>query len=281
MRRSVASLVWLVLVLAAAPARAEDPPPVSAAGLLSFADALRAGGDGFRAVTEYLRLLHHFPEAPEAEPALRGLAGAYAQAGRWDEAAGVLGQLQARRQGPETTLLLGAALYGGTHYTRAAAVLLAPGAGEQAAQLGTLAALRAGLGENLPAGARRDLADAYAQLPRKSPGVAGTLAAVLPGAGHLYCDRPRDALVSFLLNAVFLVGTVEGARSGQWAVASILGAFEVGWYTGNIVSALNGAHKWNRREEARFFQDREAGVLPTLTAAPAAGGGTVQLAWAW
>ncbi|MBN2398684.1 MAG: tetratricopeptide repeat protein, partial [Deltaproteobacteria bacterium] len=37
-------------------------------------------------------------------------------------------------------------------------------------------------------------------LPQKSPGVAGTLAAVLPGAGHLYTERPKDALVAFLLN---------------------------------------------------------------------------------
>jgi len=29
------------------------------------------------------------------------------------------------------------------------------------------------------------------QIPQKSPAVAGTLAAILPGAGHLYTERPR------------------------------------------------------------------------------------------
>ena len=279
---SRSAVVLLGLLLVAGFGWAQEPAsPATAAGQLSFADALQAGGDGFRAATEYLRLLHFFPESPEAEPALRGLARAYAQAGRWDEAAGVLTQWEARRPGPEARLLLGAVLYSGGHYARATNVLLSPGAGEEATVLATLAALRAGRLENLPAGVRLELADEYGRLPRKTPAVAGTLATLLPGAGHLYCDRPRDALVSFLLNAAFLVGTVEAARSHQWAVAGVVGAFEVGWYTGNVVSALNAAHKWNRREEARFFQRYEAGALPSLTLAPRAGGGKLELAWAW
>jgi hypothetical protein len=119
--------------------------------------------------------------------------------------------------------------------------------------------------ESLPPGARAELVAEYGSLPRKSPVLAGSLSALLPGAGHLYCDRPRDALVSFLLNAAFLVGTVEAARRDEWAVAGILGAFEVGWYTGNIVSSINAAHKWNRREESRFFQKYEETSMPRLS----------------
>lgn len=264
------ALFLALLLLVAGLARAEEtspspPPPASAAGILSFADDLLSGGDGFRAATEYLRLLHHYPESPEAAPALTGLGKAYAQAGRWDDAVNVFGQLLARRPGPESRLLLGSALYKGGHYGRAATVLLAPEGGEAGATLGTLAALRAGMLESLPAGARKEIAEAYGTLPRKSPGLAGTLSALLPGAGHLYCDRPRDALVSFLLNGAFILGTFEAAKRSEWAVAGILGAFELGWYTGNIVSSVNAAHKWNRREESRFFERYESSSLPSLT----------------
>ena len=37
------------------------------------------------------------------------------------------------------------------------------------------------------------------ELPYKSPSVAGT-AALIPGLGHVYVSRYRDAAVAFLLN---------------------------------------------------------------------------------
>ncbi|MEW6489037.1 MAG: tetratricopeptide repeat protein [Thermodesulfobacteriota bacterium] len=283
----------LLLALAAAPAASQEPgsppapPPASAEGLLSFADALLAAGESFRAATEYLRFLHHFPDGPEAGRALEGLGRAYAQAGRWDEAAGAFWRLAAAGgQGAEgvevaeARWLLGSALYRGERYEEAARVLLVPGAEPAAVALGTLALLRAGKSTEAQA-ARPDLATAYAALPRKHPATAGTLAAVLPGAGHLYADRPRDATVSFLLNAAFLWGTYEAVRREQWALAGVLGLFELGWYSGNVVSAVNAAHKWNRREEGQFFRSREEGVLPRwgLLLGPGAAGAA--LAWGW
>lgn len=261
------------------------PAPATAEGLLSFADALLAAGESFRAATEYLRFLHHFGDGPEAGRALEGLGRAYAQAGRWDEAAatfrllaqggarGVVEVAQARR-------LLGSALYRGERYEDAARVLLAPGAEPAAVALGTLALLRAGRTTEAEA-ARPDLAAAYGALPRKNPATAGTLAAVLPGAGHLYADRPRDAAVSFLLNAAFLWGTYEAVRREQWALAGVLGLFELGWYSGNVASAVNAAHKWNRREEGRFFRSREEGLVPRWGIVLGSGAAGATLAWGW
>lgn len=284
----------LLLALAAAPAGAgRDPgaPPAPRAaraeGFLSFADALLAAGESFRAATEYLRLLHHFPDSPEAGRALEGLGRAYAQAGRWDEAAGAFWRLaEAGAQGvegievTEARWLLGSALYRGERYEDAARVLLVPDAEPAAVALGTLALLRAGKTSQAKA-VRPGLAADYTALPRKHPATAGTLAAVLPGAGHLYADRPRDATVAFLLNAAFLWGTYEAVRREQWALAGVLGLFELGWYSGNVVSAVNAAHKWNRREEGRFFRTREEGVLPRwgLLLGPGAAGAV--LAWGW
>lgn len=281
----------LFLALAAAPASAGQEPfsppapsPASAEGLLSFADALLAAGESFRAATEYLRLLHHFGDRPEAGRALEGLGRAYAQAGRWDEAAAAFRRVAAAGwEGVEATearWLLGSALYRGERYEEAARVLLVPEAEPAAVALGTLALLRAGKASQAAA-ARPDLAAAHAALPRKNPATAGTLAAVLPGAGHLYADRPRDAAVSFFLNAAFLWGTYEAVRREQWALAGVLGLFELGWYSGNVVSAVNAAHKWNRREEGRFFRTREEGALPRwgLFLGPDAVGAA--LAWGW
>ena len=91
-------------------------------------------------------------------------------------------------------------------------------------------------------------------LPRKSPALAGTLAAVLPGAGHLYAERPRDALVSFLLNGSFIWAAVELFRNNNNVAGGIVAFFELGWYGGNIYSAVSSAHKYNKRIEDEYLQ---------------------------
>jgi TolA-binding protein len=84
------------------------------------------------------------------------------------------------------------------------------------------------------------------RLPYKSSYTAGALAAVLPGSGHVYCDRYKDGVVAFLLNGLFIWATVEAFDNDQEVLGSILGFLELGWYSGNIYSAVNSAHKYNR-----------------------------------
>ncbi|MBI5445476.1 MAG: tetratricopeptide repeat protein [Deltaproteobacteria bacterium] len=264
-------------------AEAPPPPPGTEEGVLSFADALLARGESFRAVTEYQRLLHHFPgSASTAARALEGLGKAYAQANRWDEACSAFGRLVEVAPSAEARSLLGAAFYGGGRYAEAARVFLASNpTPEPDAVLGTLALLRSRTVGEAPTGARSALVVEYDALPRKSPVLAGGLAAALPGAGHLYAGRPRDAAASFVLNAAFLWGTWEAVRRDEWALAGILGFFEIGWYSGNVVSAVNGAHQWNRREERRFFDRHESGLLPSWSLAPLRHGAGATVAWIW
>ncbi len=92
------------------------------------------------------------------------------------------------------------------------------------------------------------------QIPQKSPAVAGTLAAILPGAGHLYTERPRDALVSFLLTGSFIWAAIELFRNNNYVAGGIVTFFEIGWYSGNIYSAVSSAHKFNRRVQDEFIQ---------------------------
>jgi hypothetical protein len=94
-------------------------------------------------------------------------------------------------------------------------------------------------------------------LPQQSPALAGILSAVLPGSGQLYNGRFGDAVLSFLLNSLFIVGTVEAAHQGELAVAGGLGFFAAAWYTGNVYSAVNGAHKFNRHQAEVLLRDLE------------------------
>jgi hypothetical protein len=91
-------------------------------------------------------------------------------------------------------------------------------------------------------------------VPHKSPTTAGVLAAVLPGAGHLYAERPRDALVAFLLNGAFILGAAELFHHDNYVAGGIFAFFELGWYTGNIYSAVSSVHKYNRDKENDFLQ---------------------------
>jgi hypothetical protein len=91
---------------------------------------------------------------------------------------------------------------------------------------------------------------------RKSPTTAGILA-VLPGAGHLYCERYRDAGIAFVLNAAFIWGMVEAFRHENYVVGGILTFFELGWYSGNIYSAVSSAHKYNRDKKKEYLDGLE------------------------
>ncbi len=90
-------------------------------------------------------------------------------------------------------------------------------------------------------------------LTTKNPTAAGLLA-ILPGAGHLYCERPRDAFIAFLLNGGMILAAVEAFDNDNEALGGLITFFELGLYSGNIYSAVNSAHKYNRRQKQDFFQ---------------------------
>jgi tetratricopeptide (TPR) repeat protein len=89
-------------------------------------------------------------------------------------------------------------------------------------------------------------------LPQKDPTTAGALA-VLPGLGHLYVGRKRDATIAFVLNGLCIWAAVEAFRQDHYALGGILTFIEIGFYSGNIYSAVNVAHKHNRQVKKRFL----------------------------
>lgn len=92
-------------------------------------------------------------------------------------------------------------------------------------------------------------------LPYKNPTTAGVMAAVLPGLGHVYCERYKDGLVAFLLNGLFIWAAYESFDNDHEVLGGILTFLELGWYSGNIYSAVNCAHKQNRALRNKYRQD--------------------------
>jgi tetratricopeptide (TPR) repeat protein len=92
------------------------------------------------------------------------------------------------------------------------------------------------------------------RLPYKSPSAAGVLAAILPGSGHVYCDRYKDGVVAFLLNGLFTWAAIEAFNNDHEVLGGILAFLELGWYSGNIYSAVNSAHKHNRALKDNYLK---------------------------
>ncbi len=86
---------------------------------------------------------------------------------------------------------------------------------------------------------------------RKDPALAGFLAAILPGSGHLYSGRPRDAALAFVFTGGFAWATYEAFNQDNDGLGVVLALITAAFYGGNIYSAVNVAHKYNDREERR------------------------------
>jgi TolA-binding protein len=113
-------------------------------------------------------------------------------------------------------------------------------------------------------------------LKLKNPRAAGALA-VIPGAGHLYVGRYQDAFVAFLLNGVMIWGAVEAFDNDNEGLGALLTLFEIGFYSGNIYSAVSSAHKHNRRRKEGFLQYLKDHSKVRLSARPAYRGYTTAL----
>ena len=280
--RKVFLVLWVCALLAALmlpEARAIDPggeQPAETA--LRFADYLYSQEEYYRAIGEYKRYLFLAPDGAEAPWASLRIAEGYARGKRWSEALDAVEEFR-RGYGASPPQVRGRLLR--------ARVLMELGRGEEArkelqglletkpaesvaAEIWYLTALslaresrwleadealrQVGSQSRLFRGAegmRRVLAEA-ATGRSKSPVVAGVLAAAIPGAGHLYCERPGDGALAFVVTGAFAWATVEAFQQDDEALGIGLGFVTLAFYAGNIFSAVNVAHKFNDREERRL-----------------------------
>jgi outer membrane protein assembly factor BamD (BamD/ComL family) len=253
---------------------------INEASQFKLAGKLFDEGDYFRAITEYKRFIYFFPESSLLEMAYFKIGEAYFKGKRWEDAIQAFERL--REKFPDGKLadrsyyLCGMAYFYKKDYpssreqfkkiidsfpasglTNDAMLQTAMSYVEEEKWVEALGSFREiGKESNL-----YHFAESFAsglgemdKLPLKSPALAGTFAAILPGAGHFYTGRKRDGVTAFLLNGAFIWGAVESYNNENYAVAGILTFFELGWYFGNIYSAVSSAHKYNKRLKNEYIR---------------------------
>ena len=234
-------------------------------------------GDYQRAIVEFERFMHFFPDDTRIPKARLLIGVCHLEAGDFEKARGTLDAVS--RDYASTTVGGKALLFMGESYYR-------QGISEEAAHyfqrvvdeypipsLKNPALYRLGwsrlqdndwhgaeqtfklVGRNSPLyPSAQDLSAQSLEgedLPYKDPTLAGVLA-IVPGMGHVYCNRYKDALVAFLLNGLFIWAAAEAFNEDLPVLGGILSFFELGFYGGNIYSAVNAAHKYNRKVRDDF-----------------------------
>ena len=263
-------LLLFFLVFLPATLGATAPP-----AQLQFADSLAADNDHYRAITEYKRFLFLDPDSPLAPRTRLSISTSLIAGKRWQQADESLkALLTLHPQSLEATK--GRLLFADSAYERGDFSLARDRYRDLARAQPDPETLnytnfRIGwtfLEQDNPQQARTSFSllpqshkgqlleelETYRKLPQKSPFIAGALSAVLPGAGQAYTGRLRQASLSFLLNAAFILGAIEAFDDEKYAAGGILLFFEIGWYGGGIYNAINNAHKYNDRAKHKQKQ---------------------------
>lgn len=254
---------------------------------LGFADALFAEQDYYRAVTEYKRFVYLHPRHHEVDRAYLNMARGAIAAERWEDARSILqhiiGQNPKEKIRAQAHVLLAEIPYLQKKFDLSLGYLqqieglqLDPAFTQRVKELQLWSMLKMERLEDTYAFLNTQKLDLQPnledivrlqKLPRKSPRLAGTLSALLPGAGQLYNGRYREAGMAFALNAAFLAGGIQAINTGNTVLGGILLFFEAGWYGGNIYNAVNTAHKTNRRRyQSGLEQLRERCQFSLLSA---------------
>jgi tetratricopeptide (TPR) repeat protein len=241
---------------------------------LQLAGMFLAEGENYRAVTEYKKFLYLFPDSPDRDRAMFEMAKAYMDGEEYPAAISVFRRLRSTIPGSEYAAeshYLEGVCYWQAGDTKNAAqeLTLLSEASDNLPVVQTAIKARAliffdkgEIGQSrdqlnvlltrLPPGPvsgkvheALGLIEDYQRKPRKSPGLAASLSAVLPGSGYFYAGRPGDGLSAFVINALFVAGLVEAIDRENDGLAILAGGFGLPFYVGNIYGSANAARKWN------------------------------------
>ena len=281
--RVIAPFFVAVMVIGAiAPSAARcDEPKYTPEDVLEYARSLYDRGEYQLSLLEYQRFLDKFPDHPALTDAKEEKAQCLFQLGRYDSALQIYIELAKTLGLTERgwmVTLKAARCYQATGQSDIALEIYKKGARQskwpavaQRAQFElawyeltqgqwtTAASDFSAVPENTEYGSMAAYlarqAPEGANLPRKDPVLAGVLSGVLPGAGQLYTNQPKDAALAFALNGLFIAGSVEAFSEELYVIGGILVLIESAWYGGNIYNAVNHAHRYNRNKRDSFLQD--------------------------
>jgi outer membrane protein assembly factor BamD (BamD/ComL family)/TM2 domain-containing membrane protein YozV len=297
--RPVAAVALLFFLFAfSSAAYAEDRTIVLTEDVqLKIADAFMAEGEYYRAVTEYKKFLILFPDTERADYALFNMGAAYYRGEEYASATRTLGSLQEKYpvsgNAIQARLLEGFCYWKLKQYEKARAlfdVLADTHSESEYAPLALAASSLVALDEDIVGASRQNLErfvarypehaalsnvkeamaliDEYRELPQKSPLLAGVMSAIIPGSGYMYAGHYGDAVTAFLINGLFIAGTITGISQENYAVAGIVGGIGLPFYFGNIYGSANAAKKWNRGVREELRQKIHAALSPLVESYP-------------
>lgn len=300
----VAGFVLMTLILVSAPARAmaADSLTIDAGKQFAYAEAAFSTGDFERAINEYQRFLHFFPDDPQAETAMfrigtgyfnlrryrdaddafRRIIGRRTNTGADDRAHLMMAECRVRLDDPDSAVAGLQQLIRGSKdpavtdeaWHRMAWLFIEQSSWDRAA---------AALGNVSPQGSDKfrlaELSPLLARadgIRRKNPKTAGILS-VVPGGGHLYCGRSQDALIAFVLNTALIACAWESFDQDLPWLGGVISFVELGMFSGTVYSGINSAHQYNRRSSERFVRNLKSRMSPRVSMGPSPGGFQVHL----
>jgi tetratricopeptide (TPR) repeat protein len=279
-RRKLLFLVTLVVTLFYLPVIPIVLAEEEGKSLLGFAHHLFERGHYYQAVTEYERFIYYNPDHPSVAEARLKIAFCYKLGEQYTKAVELFRKLIDEYFGQEYAIVaafnVGECFRLNGDYEQALAefrefVENYPGHSladkaqwnsawiyiemeEYPSAQERLFLVREGSTYQIPAQELAGALEELPHLPRKSPRLAGFLAAILPGSGHLYTGEKKQALFSFVTNALLIFGTYEAFNNELYVAGGFLSLFAVNYYSGNIFGALNSAHKYNRTVKEAFLE---------------------------
>jgi TolA-binding protein/TM2 domain-containing membrane protein YozV len=241
---------------------------------LKMADVFMEEGEYYRAITEYKKFLILFPDSEKADYALFKTGMAYYRGEEYEPSVkhfSVLGEkYKTSRYLPEASYYKGLSFWKMKDREKARTAFDTLPEVFPRSEFAPLALVAGSLvsfeEENVTASMKRlerltdqypeypgsknakeamTLIDQYPGLPEKSETLAAVMSAVLPGSGYIYADHVGDGITAFIINALFIAGTITAIHSENYAVAGIVGGIGLPFYVGNIYGSANAARKWN------------------------------------
>lgn len=102
----------------------------------------------------------------------------------------------------------------------------------------------------------KELSQQGANLPHKSPLLAGAMSTAIPGSGKMYTGRWRDGIFSFFMISTFMWRAYEGYKNNKFNSANfwIFGTVGTYFYLGNIYGSAVSARNYNQNKRNQLFE---------------------------
>jgi hypothetical protein len=87
------------------------------------------------------------------------------------------------------------------------------------------------------------------------PDKAMFYSSIVPGSGLLLSHNYQSAVVSFVLNGLFITACYRSAMEQRYGIAGLLLFFEIGWYSGGRNASYESALKFNTTSRNRAWDN--------------------------